>query len=112
MTDYAQSQLDLIEVFTWPPVRQPDVQSEITPFADSPKNPAAHRLAAQAGVGKLPSTTLEHHSSADTSVALNGSVLRHDPELARAAANVACWNTYLPQGCISAMMSAGWHWTT
>jgi hypothetical protein len=79
MTDYAQSLLDLIEVFTWPPVRQPDVQSEATPF---------------------------------TSVALNGSVLRNDPELARAAANVACWNTYLPQGCISTMMSAGWHWTT
>jgi hypothetical protein len=80
MTDYAQSLLDLIEVFTWSPVRQPDVQSEIT--------------------------------SADSSVALNGSVLRNDPELARAAANVARWNTYLPQGCISAMMSAGWHWTT
>jgi len=80
MTDYAQSQLDLIEVFTWPAVRQPDVQSEIT--------------------------------SADTSVALNGSVLRNDPELARAAANVTRWNTYLPQCCISAMMSAGWHWTT
>jgi hypothetical protein len=80
MTDYAQSQLDLIEVFTWPPVRRPDMQSEITP--------------------------------ADTSVALNGSVLRNDQQLARAAANVACWNTYLPPACISAMMSAGWHWTT
>jgi hypothetical protein len=75
MTAYAQVQLDLIELFTWPPVRQPDVQT-------------------------------------DTSVALNGSVLRNDPGLARAAANVACWKTYLPQGCISAMMSDGWHWTT
>jgi hypothetical protein len=112
MTPYAQLQHDLIEVFTWPPVRQPDMQSEATPFADSPKNRAAHRSAEQAGVGKLPSTTFEHHSSADTSVALNGSVLRNDPGLARAAANVACWKTYLPQGCISAMMSDGWHWTT
>jgi hypothetical protein len=91
MTPYAQVHLDLIEVFTWPPVRQPDVQTETTPFADS---------------------TFEHHSSSDTSVALNGSVLRNDPGLARAAANVACWKTYLPQGCISAMMSDGWHWTT
>jgi hypothetical protein len=81
MTPYAQVQLDLIEVFTWPPVRQPDMQSEATPFAD-------------------------------TSVALNGSVLRNDPGLARAAANVACWKTYLPQGCIAAMMNDGWHWTT
>jgi hypothetical protein len=87
MTNYAQLHLDLIEVFTWPPVRQPDMQSETTPFADSPK-------------------------SADTSVALNGSVLRNDPELARAAANVARWKTYLPPGCISTMMSDGWHWTT
>jgi hypothetical protein len=81
MTDYAQSQLDLIEVFTWPPVRQPDMQSETTP-------------------------------SADTSVALNGSIMRNDPGLAKAAANVARWKTYLPQGCISSMMSEGWHWTT
>jgi hypothetical protein len=89
MTDYAQSQLDLIEVFTWPPVRQPERQSETTPFADS-----------------------EQRVSTDTSVALNGSVLRHDPGLARAAANVARWKTYLPEGCITAMMSGGWHWTT
>jgi hypothetical protein len=109
MTPYAQVQLDLIEVFTWPPARQPDMQTE---SADTPEDPAAHRFAALAGVGKLPSTTFEHHSSADTSVALNGSVLRNDPGLARAAANVACWKTYLPQGCISAMMSDGWHWTT
>jgi len=81
MTDYAQSQIDLIEVFTWPPVRPPDMQSETTPFAD-------------------------------TSVALNGSVMRNDPGLARAAANVARWKTYLPQVCISTMMSDGWHWTT
>jgi hypothetical protein len=80
MTHYAQSQLDLIEVFTWPSARQPGMQSETTP--------------------------------ADSSVALNGSVLRNDPGLARAAINVARWQTYLPQDCISSMMSEGWHWTT
>jgi hypothetical protein len=112
MTDYAQSLLDLIEVFTWPPVRRPDMQSETTPFADSPKNPAAHRFGAQAGVDQVPSTTFEHHSSADTSVALNGSIMRNDPGLAKAAANVARWKTYLPQACICTMMSDGWHWTT
>jgi hypothetical protein len=53
------------------------VQTETTPFADSKKNPGAHRSAAQAAVGKLPSTTFGHHSSSDTSVALNGSVLRN-----------------------------------
>jgi hypothetical protein len=81
MSDYAQSLLDLIEIFTWPPVREPDGQSETTQIID-------------------------------TSVALNGSVLLNDPGLARAAANVARWKTYLPQDCISAMMSEGWHWTT
>jgi hypothetical protein len=95
MTHYAQSQLDLIEVFTWPPLRQPEMQSETTPFADLPKNPA-----------------VENRPSTDTSVALNGSVLRDDPALARAAANVARWKKYLPQDCITAMMSGGWHWTT
>jgi hypothetical protein len=93
MSDYAQSQLDLIEIFTWPPVC-----------------PAAHRFAGPAG--KVPSITLEQNPSTDTSVALNGSVLRNDPGLAKAAANVARWKTYLPEGCISAMMSNGWHWTT
>jgi len=103
MTDYAQSLLDLIEVFTWPTFRQPDTQSG---------SPAADRFAAQAGVDKVPFTTFEHHSSTDTSVALNGSIMRDDPGLAKAAANVARWKAYLPQSCISTMMSEGWHWTT
>ena len=112
MSDYAQSMLDLIEVFTWPPVREPDGQSETTQIINPPKNSAAHGLAGQADVGALPSITVEQRPSADTSVALNGSVLLNDPGLARAAANVARWKTYLPQDCISAMMSEGWHWTT
>jgi hypothetical protein len=112
MTDYAQSLLDLIEIFTWPPVRETDGRSATTQIADSPKNSAAHGLARQAGVGTLPSATFEQRPSADTSVALNGSVLLNDPGLARAAANVASWKTYLPHDCVSAMMSEGWHWTT
>jgi hypothetical protein len=112
MTHYAQSQLDLIEVFTWPPASQPEIQSETTPFGDSLKNPAADRFSGQTGLGKLPTSIFEQRPSADTSVALNGSVLRNDPGLARAAANVARWKTYLPQGCVSAMMNEGWHWTT
>ena len=31
---------------------------------------------------------------------------------ARAAANVADWLTYLPETCVRAMVSDGWHWTT
>jgi hypothetical protein len=112
MTRDPQPLLDLIEVFTWPAACQPDVQSEITPFADPPRNPVTHRLAGQTGIGTLPSITLEQRPSDDTSVALNGSVLRNDPGLARAASNVARWKTYLPQDCVSSMMSEGWHWTT
>lgn len=31
---------------------------------------------------------------------------------ARAAANVTDWLTYLPETCVRAMVSDGWHWTT
>jgi len=112
MNHYAQSQLDLIEIFTWPPVRQPEMKSETTPVADLPKNPAVHRCAGQTGVSRVPSITVEQRPQTDTSVALNGSVSRHDQGLARAASNVARWKTYLPQDCITTMMSEGWHWTT
>jgi hypothetical protein len=30
----------------------------------------------------------------------------------RAARNVAEWRTYLPEGCVAAMINDGWHWTT
>jgi hypothetical protein len=57
MSDYAQSQLDLIELFTWPPVSPPDVQCETTRLADSPKSPAVDRLSAPTSIGILPSVT-------------------------------------------------------
>jgi hypothetical protein len=58
MSDYAQSQLDLIELFTWPPVSAPpDAQSETTRLADSPKSPAVDRLPAPPALGRLPSVT-------------------------------------------------------
>jgi hypothetical protein len=50
MSDYAQSQLDLIELFTWPPVSAPDAQSETTRLADSPKSPAVDRLPAPSSI--------------------------------------------------------------
>lgn len=112
MTHDPQPLLDLIEVFTWPPACQPDMQSESTPFADAPRDRVTPRLSGQTGICTLSSITFEQRPSADTSVALNGSVLRNDPGLARAASNVARWKTYLPQDCVSSMMSEGWHWTT
>jgi hypothetical protein len=113
MTHDPQSLLDLIELFTWPSACQPDMQSAITPFADPSRNPVITlRLAGQTDIGTIPSITFEQRPSVDTSVALNGSVLRNDPGLARAASNVARWKTYLPQDCVTLMMSEGWHWTT
>jgi hypothetical protein len=57
MSDYAQSQLDLIELFTWPPVSPPDVQSETRRLADSPNSTAVDRLPAPTSIGILPSVT-------------------------------------------------------
>jgi hypothetical protein len=51
-------------------------------------------------------------STACTSVAMNGAVKRNGAGLAHAAENVARWKTYLPEACVSAMMNAGWHWST
>jgi hypothetical protein len=31
---------------------------------------------------------------------------------ARASANIAQWRSYLPEDCVIAMISAGWHWST
>jgi len=30
----------------------------------------------------------------------------------RAAAHIADWMTYLPENCVRAMVSDGWHWST
>jgi hypothetical protein len=35
-----------------------------------------------------------------------------DPATARAAANIALWRSYLPEDCVTAMITAGWHWST
>jgi hypothetical protein len=39
----------------------------------------------------------------------------NDPTLsatAHAAANIAQWRSYLPEDCVTAMISAGWQWST
>jgi hypothetical protein len=51
-------------------------------------------------------------NTACSSVALNGSVNHDGDALARASENVALWKTYLSDGCVTAMMNAGWHWST
>jgi hypothetical protein len=53
-----------------------------------------------------------HDSLAITSLAVNGSVKRNDAAMACAAANIAQWKTYLPEDCVKAMMTGGWHWST
>jgi hypothetical protein len=106
MSDYAQSQFELIATFTWPPVRH------------SPSSTVAGTLSGEAYCIYGHASKRRHPTAAfdpgalGTSVALNGSVLRQDPALARAKDNVACWNTYLPPDCVSRMMDSGWHWST
>jgi hypothetical protein len=121
MSDYAQSQLELIATFTWPPVRHArssTVAGTLTgePYcingqADKRRHPAAAFEPAQANKRRHPAAAFEP-GALGTSVAPNGSVLRQDPALARATDNVACWNTYLPPACVSRMMDSGWHWST
>jgi hypothetical protein len=40
------------------------------------------------------------------------SLERNDATVARAAAIIAEWMTYLPQDCVKTMVSDGWHWST
>ena len=40
------------------------------------------------------------------------SLNRNDATVARAAAIIAEWMTYLPQDCVKTMVSHGWHWST
>jgi hypothetical protein len=37
---------------------------------------------------------------------------RADRVIARAAANIIEWRSYLPEDCVSAMINAGWQWST
>jgi hypothetical protein len=43
---------------------------------------------------------------------VEGSIRRNDATIARAAAMIAEWMTYLPEDCVRAMVSDGWHWST
>jgi hypothetical protein len=106
MSDYAQSQLELIATFTWPPVRHPRSSTVAGTLTGEP-----YCINGQADKRRHPAAVFEP-AALGTIVAPNGSVLRQDPALARATDNVACWNTYLPPDCVSRMMDSGWHWST
>jgi hypothetical protein len=43
---------------------------------------------------------------------VEASIKRNGSTTARAAANIAEWMTYLPEGCVKAMVRDGWHWST
>jgi hypothetical protein len=41
-----------------------------------------------------------------------GSIAKINAASLRASENVATWKTYLPEACVAAMISDGWHWST
>jgi hypothetical protein len=43
---------------------------------------------------------------------VEASIKRNEATTARAAAIIAEWVTYLPEDCVRAMVSDGWHWST
>jgi hypothetical protein len=43
---------------------------------------------------------------------VEASIKRNDATIARAATIIAEWMTYLPEDCVKAMVSDGWHWST
>jgi hypothetical protein len=43
---------------------------------------------------------------------IEASIKRSGATIARAAAIIADWMTYLPEGCVKAMVRDGWHWST
>jgi hypothetical protein len=43
---------------------------------------------------------------------VEASLKRNEATTARAAAIIAEWMTYLPEDCVRAMVSDGWHWST
>jgi hypothetical protein len=43
---------------------------------------------------------------------VEASIKRNAATIARAAATLAEWMTYLPEGCVKAMVRDGWHWST
>ena len=42
---------------------------------------------------------------------VEASIRRNDATIARAAAIIAEWMTYLPEDCVKAMVNDGWHWS-
>jgi len=42
---------------------------------------------------------------------VKASTRRNDATIARAAAIISEWNTYLPEDCVKAMVNDGWHWS-
>jgi hypothetical protein len=42
---------------------------------------------------------------------IEASIRRNDATIARAAASIAEWLTYLPEDCVKAMVNDGWHWS-
>jgi len=42
---------------------------------------------------------------------VEASVRRNDATIARAAAIITEWMTYLPEDCVKAMVRDGWHWS-
>jgi len=43
---------------------------------------------------------------------VEASVKRNGATIERAAAIIADWKSYLPEDCVKAMVSDGWHWST
>ncbi len=43
---------------------------------------------------------------------IEASIKCNDATIARAATIIAEWMTYLPEDCVKAMVSDGWHWST
>jgi hypothetical protein len=43
---------------------------------------------------------------------VEASIKRNDATIARAAAIIAEWMTYLSEDCVKAMVIDGWHWST
>jgi hypothetical protein len=43
---------------------------------------------------------------------VGASIKRNGADVARAAAIIAEWMTYLPENCVKAMVRDSWHWST
>jgi hypothetical protein len=51
-------------------------------------------------------------STIKTDMAAAATTAKDNATRSRATANVAAWRTYLPEDCVVAMISDGWHWST